>query len=529
MVSLVAPPQSARALRTKAQTYLRSDTRFIDFAFEVRVIELDPSGDYSIDELPFTYRLLSAHKFGGKLDSITRRFVGPPGSYVVAHVSPKQWELIQGGPHTGVLLQGGEGSGKSETAAIWTAIQIVSRSFPGKRAQAGATAPVLARLNTFRNILLKYIPASWGLWREKKSEWRFKNGLTINFVAAKEHSGQTGSPFQGFTWGPGGFCVSDEVQDYSPHSLDRIETRGRGAVDGRFLRFCTATPKDDSTWRDYLDNVRTGRPHWINKRIIGPENIFVDPLYWERLKQSGMSDREYRRSVLAEDLKPETTLYYGFERKRNIAPRPFTRNQTALITHGYKLLVGHDPGRIQDTSIILRAFQQGSGAPTWYVVGEVITAHQSTRAHVQALLAKLSEFDDIQGAHEVLVKVDPHPTTEYVSPETVIRQFLSAGFIAEKAAHEIIHKKDRVDMLNGLFFSAAQISRLLIEQTSQGLSVAPSLVKSLESQVRDLQGKAESGPKDKTDLSHYTTALAFALWQYEKERWGQSIIIKKMT
>ena len=470
------------------------------------------------------------------VDTRSRSYTGPSRNPVVWYCSEAQEPLLlhSDSESPRLLVFGAEGAGKTQVLAMYAHLRCLEHA--GSPCHFGATAPTNERLDTVTKALLERAPPDWYTWHEHKKEMRLVFGPTIKCVATKRHSEALGSRIQGFSWPLG--CVSDELQDSMREDPD-IETRGRGARDGIYRRLCTATAKDSAVFRTFIDSKKTN-PLWSLKRLEGTSNAFIHPTYWENLKLT-LSPRDYQRRVLAMMVGPERATYPSWDREFNLRPVPqlgaedVTARELNRWGRNMTVLVGHDPGQIQDVSVLLKAYKvRGQSLPVWYVVGEV-TTKGTTEDHVLALLKVLREqFQcnelDRKGRPVVdgriaLVRADPYGDAENKPDRSIYTLFRQQGVTIRPAAYNAkgdkpgrIGKDARIGMMNTLMCNAAGQRRFYVACDGNRKPCAENFVSSVETSERDEHGKAEVKVKGKFDWSHWSVSAAYALWAIERPR-----------
>jgi hypothetical protein len=542
---------------------LSGSERYVDMGVVLHTVARDDAGIELLPGKP-RVRILRTRRFGGLYDSLTRTWAGPTRNPVVWACSEEQEQIVwhdESLPE-GVWMQGSMGSGKSTSGAIWLARRVIMHA-THPLAGAGVTAPTRMRMAE----LLKTIfgpkdasgsrrggmwPASWYSWREGDQEAVMRTGLQIDFRSAHIASAAEGSGLQGYNWS---FCLSDELQDY--YELDGdIQMRGRAAWRGRYERFVTATPKDDSGYRNFKSLVDTS-PDWHVARVVGPNSPFTSRAYWDK-RLANMSEREAQRKVWGLDVGPERRLYHTWSRTLtdgspgNLRPVPELAAQdvTAEVLsrwgRNHSVLVGHDPGQLYDVSVLLKAYRlPNMRRHVWWVVDEVTTESTTTEQHVVALLKVLrdkwhaNELDwkgrPSSGGRTALVRADPYSPRASSSgsdqpTRNVYVPFRQAGITIMPAAYAMatetsgaapkpatIRRDDRIEMVCRLLCDAFDERRLFVACDDRGQPAAPRTVESLERSERDDHLKAES-QKGLGDLSHWTAALGYALWELERPR-----------
>jgi hypothetical protein len=512
------------------------------------VVRQDPAGSVRLPGKP-PLTLVRTERIGGRWDLVLRRFIGPAERHLVWHVSEIQAEVVLGQQETATrtLLYAAEGGGKTVTGAAWAVVQIIRMAMAGVFVFGGATAPTHERLLTLVKAVRERIPTDdaksmrpgvWATWYADARELRFVTGHVIQFRSTKKQSAATGSPVQGFTWA---FSLDDELQDTVEGGADAdIEARLRGVRTSR--RLGTATAKDSPKWRTFRDS-RLASPDWRILRIPYDQNPFVWPDHWDRMRRN-VSEREWRRRGLALDVGPERMVYHTWERDKNLRPVPEigAEDVTQRVLNEWgpynSILVGHDPGKLQHVSVLLKAYLiQGTRKHAWWVVDEVTTEGGLTETHVLALQERLQKWGcyqkDFRGQRRAdclraLIRADPYSDSgnDAQRPDrSVYKLFRNAGLDIMPAAYAKagtgpgrVPKEAGINMVAALLCNAAQERRLFIACDSHRQPAAPKLVESIELSERDAAGDAETQKKGVADLSHWPAALRYALWTLEKPR-----------
>ena len=466
--------------------------------------------------------------------------------------SEEQAPLILHGPEAPKwsLIQGSEGAGKSVALVMWTAIRVLENV--GRNVTGAITVPTAPRFRAVKKEAAKLWPARWFRWRERDRTYQFHVGPAVSVISAVQRSEAAGSSLQGdsLEW-----CASDELQDHFEIEAD-IMSRGRGS--DRYLRLCTSTSKDYSEWRDFRSVVQAS-PLWTFTRLVGMDSPFVDRDFWLQYRASGtVTEREFRRRILAEDVGPEKQVYFNWRRTfDNNTPAslrpvpPGAVDVTAEVMRPWGpnigLLIGHDPGMRQHVSVFLKAYRfagQRDEWPRWFVVDEITTPDATIHAHATSVLARVRErwrceLLDREGrpssdCPRVLVRIDPATVSGDAHPgEDVYAMWRSLKMTARAAAYRTggstpitIKRNSRIDMVNTLLSATAtagEVRRLFVAVNADGSVAAPRLVKALETMETNSAGRAEMDRKDADDLSHWPAALGYALWSVEARRLGLTI------
>lgn len=532
---------------------LRDD--LVDFGIELRVVRQSDAGDELVPGCPLL-EVVRTHRLGGMVDVRRRRmrhridspeYDGRPQIWYCGEVhEPLVLHGYRGlaGAELpdGLVVSGAEGAAKTWTLAQWLVVRALDCLERGyleyAPREAGCTAPTGARRTHVLRALKALCPKDWYRWRAKDGEFELALGLTIELQSTHQKSQAEGSRIQGYNWL---YAGRDESQD-SLHADGDIEARGRSAPEGRYRQLATCTQKDWSKYRTWRD-AKKRSVRWRVVRIQGPQSPFVDPVHWERLKDE-LPDHEYRRRVLAEDVRSPRATYSDWNREIHLRP-PDRRalDVTAKVLASYaafstrpnaraSVLVGHDPGLLFNTSVCLRAYllrQARKRYLLWRVVGEFVTERTSQDQHAGELKRYLQQTFGCQydwdkrepddNLEIAVVFCDPHGSgekkpsfDEYLS----MRKHGIDSFSAEPKLRQI-KRRTRIDMIQRLLKAESGLVRLVIDTDEDGAPVAPELVTSLEDAKLDDFGRAEIVKKDETDTTHAGTALGFALWPFERE------------
>lgn len=518
----------------------------------LRVVRQDvANGDQVLPGKP-PLRLVREVNLGGVLDKALGRIVRPSENPLIWYVGERQAEILlrEDDEKTRTLLYSAEGGGKTFIAAQWSVIQVIRSLERGLHGYAGVTAPTGKRLQTMIATIGQVCPidtpterrhGSWATYYKHENELRFAGGLvTLQCRATKKYSDATGSPVQGYTWM---WSTDDELQDTEANGADPdIEARLRGARVSR--RMCTATAKDSTGWRAFRDKV-SASIDWVIERLRFDETPFVWMEHWLRM-QRNMTEREWRRRGLAEDVAPEFQIYYTFEKEslRRLPSHSEARDVTEDViykTTGIKncgILLGHDPGQLHDVTIGLKAFRyRNSSEHVWFVVLEHTTDRTTTEAHGLSLRTKLQQefgmmrFLTVKGrlsgrvdpsSPQAHMRIDPYGDTDSKPDKSVLAQMQLLGFQARSAAYKNgkgsgrVPKEAGIEMVVTLLRRTGGVRRLFVAVDENGVCAAPKLREAFEMAQRNERGEAEWEAKDEHDLSHWPASLRYALYRFEK-------------
>jgi hypothetical protein len=519
-----------RKIMRKVSERVEGFDRYVDIGVHLKVVRLDPKGDITLDSGRRVTVVDNKH-WGGIVDtkSTPPRLIGRSRDPKIWMCSEAQAPLILH-PNTaplGELVIGAEGGGKTTTLVMWHHKRWVENL--GQYREGGQTAPVLKRLGLVKDEFIKLWRPSWGRYvaRDDFEGFELCDGTRIRFQHTHQQSAAAGSPIQGFNWSWAG---RDEFQDQVDVHLD-IESRLRAAKVPKQL--ATATAKDDPDYRTLRDSLITGG-HWALSKLLVGDSPFVAENFLEIKRASGVTDREFRRRWLAEDLPPESRVYFNWDRAKNLRPVPRVgaRKITSLVLsrktgdRRHSLLIGHDPGTAKAASIFLDAYDI-RGEVCWWVRGELFTLHKSTEQHAtEALAITRQRFGcnirpDAEQAH---VRAQPVGQAADKPDLDVYRIWTRVGFHIKAAQYKkdgtgtgVISIDSRIEMVNRLLGDAINPARLFVDVTEDGKPVAQKLVSAFETMERDHKGRAEQEAKDEKDPTDAPCALGYALHPFEKE------------
>jgi hypothetical protein len=504
--------------------------RLVNASVEIEIIRVRDNGPILLDS-GRRAEVVDVIRSGGIIDT---KLEAPA---VVGWKSPITWRcsedqapiILHAGPELGHLVIGSEGAGKTTALAMWHALRWFENL--GERREGGQTAPTLKRLGLVKDEVLKLWPAQWRQWADRDDFLGFElcDGSRVRFVSTAPRPERQGSPIQGFNWS---WCGRDEMQDQVAVHPD-IESRGRAAKNGQYKQLGTATAKDDPEWRTFRDGLLSGGA-WSSSRLLVERSPFVAANFLDVKRRSGMTDREFRRRYLAEDLPPESRLYFNWSREHNLRPLPLVGGKliTSIVLRAktgnpnHALLIGHDPGIAKSASVFLQAWKlPGEPDPCWWVRGELFTMHQTTEQHACAVLERTRAlgYNVPRFAEIADVRAQPIGQAEDKPDLDVYRIFKRVGLDIRAAQYRKdgtgtghIDREMRIGMVNMLLCDVLGRRRLFVECDDRRQPVAPRLVEAFESIERDDRGRIGSDKRLTHDRSDCPDALGYALWPYEK-------------
>lgn len=520
-----ALPQTRNACEAEIRAAASSFDRYVDMGVTLHVVTQDPEGRELIAGAP-KVRILRTHHRGGIIDTkAAKPFIcGPSRKPAVWYCSEDQEQVLlhADAEKLGQLVYGSEGAGKTSVLAMWHVFNVLAVAGEGK--EGGQTAPTEARMAMIRAELFRICRPDWFTYSASDDLLTFCDGSRIRLVSTYRKSQAAGSPVQGYNWS---WCGQDEGQDQLD-ARDDIESRGRSAYNGRYHQLITATAKDDSNWRNVRDALQSSGL-WLRRTMLGTRSPFIHPQFWEQ-KRRTMDPREYARRVLAQDVGIELAAYFGWQRDRNLlAPQPHAIDVTQAALENYQsrhggeltLLVGHDPGSIYNTSVVLKLLMHEK-LPRWFVVGELQTKQTDNHAHALALIAYLQKHFDCENGsgRKAAVFCDPHGKGDAMTDyQTVYTAFNKHKLDIFTPSVERISRKKRVAMVNRLMGDSDGYTNLYVALDQRGMPAAPILVSAFETLEKPPGGGNPEGVtrKDATDMTHAPASLGYALHPFERE------------
>lgn len=491
----------------------------------LHVVVSDPNGSELLPGKP-KMRILRSHRRGGVVDTKSRpaRIIGQTAGAVDWYCSEDQEQVIlySDDDSPNQLVYGSEGAGKSTVLAMW---HVLSAMLPllGEGREIGQVAPNETRLSMVRNEMLRLWPSAWYSFAKSTDLFTFCDGTVIRLQSSHRASEAGGASVQGFNWSA---CGVDEAQDQTA-AMDDITMRGRSAV--VYRRVYTATSKDNTDWRDTRDAMLTSGL-WQKRLLLGVRSPFVPAKFWDDAKRS-MSNREYRRRIMAEDIGIELAVYYAWQRETHIiqAPDIAVDVTTALLKNfkpylnpaaEFNIVCAHDPGVIYNTTLMLKMKMIG-GLPSWIVVDELQTKQTTARAHALELRKRLQSkhYTETEYA-KAIVFCDPHGRgTNDTDYQTTYLAFKHEKLNVFSPSYKSISRVARIGMVNRLLLDGANRTRLYVACDQNRVLCAPELVKAFESlQKREGSDSAEgNSKKDEKDMTHSPAALGYGVWQFEQE------------
>ncbi len=519
-----------RLLIERLEELLFVHGRYVDTAFQFRIWRRFGQGknDFKGEELLQTV-------YGGRYDRLLRTYVpadeetgGPLNvAEVACHEGQLPLLLHSNNAHLHVVALGAPGAGKTFAAV--------------RRALRNA----LDRPNSIGGMVGPTNDRRWILWRDfleladplgyvkevrqTKKEIILWNGTVIQVLAAGKPSRTKGNPIQGRSWD---WCVVDEAQNVDDEAMAEIATRGRRAG-SEYRMYETCTNSAQPEFRMRLERYKDD-PQATIVKFKGPQNPFVDPKWWERMR-GDLSERDYRQLIDVEELAPESLVYNQFSYKDNLRPVPGPHDPdwvdvTKVVTleayqEPYSWIVGQDFGVLCNASVLLKAFKPRTPfgfdkeAPiTWWAVDEITSWEQTAAVHAVMLLDRYPNVDDL------VVVADPHFNTKEAD-RSDYHQFREAKLKIVPSAHGKIPVKHRVTMVNSLMKDAQGKRHLFIACDSSRRTNCNKLAAALMGLQYDHTGRPQPPRKDRKDQTHWPDALGYGLFPFEKLRGGPLRIV----
>ena len=491
-------------LLEKLRKKLRVEDRFADMGAQLRV--------YRRGKRRAVKAELLSRVYGGVYDRLHRRYVGPPTKIEEISCHAGQVPLLTfDEPYVArVLALGAPGGGKTFAIVRRALLNCLDRP----NSIGGIVAPTDERRQiVWRDFLELVQPFGWVEdVRESKKEIVLINRAVVQVLAAKRPSVQAGSPLQGRSWD---WCCVDESQNVAPDAQVEIDTRGRRAGT-KYVVYEAATNSPVPSFKIRLEQYRANEKAHRILRYSGQENPWVDPEYWERLKER-MTEREYQELILAQDVAPELLVYGRFNFRENVQPRPqLGRDVTAQITlekygRGYKYIAATDFGALTTTSIILKAYAGKGGDRIWWAIDEFMSYQTTSDIHARKLLSRYA-------AEDLIVICDPHFNSKDAD-KSDMHLMVQEGLHVVPAVHGKIARKHRLSMMNTLFEDARGVRRLFIDCDEKTKTPAcPRFAEACMSLQYNEYGEAEKDKKDKNDRTHTPAAVGYGVFPWESFR-----------
>lgn len=517
---------------------LCSDGRYVDFGVRLWTVRQPQAGEPSAEVLEGRPEVIATREpelFGGVFDTRLLRWHDESIAPVYWFVSEEQRRcVLHEDLPDWVICRGAEGAGKTRgVVAPWALLRAIL-DFAGQSVELGGTAPTLRRVETLRKALFEKAPPDWFRWRQRDSLMHLHLGVDLRLLSTHRSSEAEGSPIQGYDW-VGHF--GDEGQDQL-HAMADIATRGRRAPGGRYRRMMSCSVKDSAAYREF-EQKWAKNPRGAVVPLSGFTNPFVVRQYWVDLRDA-LSDRDYRRRVLAENVGKERATYPDFAVETHQIPVPRTaRDVTHHVTAIYdsfqrpgavfRMVGCHDPGEVQNTTILLRSFLFPGRLLVWMAVDEFVTKRTTQEQHAGLLRKHLQEkygyeeppskLDEDQGFEKVLIFRDPHSRGEKTPDQDVEGAFRRHHFDIFTAAQgkQVIKRRTRIEMMNRLIKSSSGKTRFYCACDERGNSLVPETLASFQDQERDELERAEQVKKGEGDITHPAVAVGYGLHVFERE------------
>lgn len=496
--------------------------RYATVACRVRVYERGPDGNARPKRWLPDY-------FGGVYDRLSGRYtdVDPPADQIVEvpiHEGQlKFFELIDTPGITRVMGIGAQGGGKSE--ALVKVGQCLAAWRPGSL--AGVVAPARDRLEILWDKFLATLdPIGWVEdVRLSKLEIVLKNRTMIKFRGAKRQSNKLGSPIAGRGWH---WALEDEQSFIDDASLREVDARGR--ISKNYRVFSSATNDAIHEFQVRVREYETN-PRKAVVRFSGWDNCFTPLEHWEKLK-ANWSKADYDRFIDCKDVPAEGRVYPEFSYKDTLIPATVAtaaklRDITPELTANryrtpFRWIVGFDPGVIVTASVILKVYAgQGVGERRWHIVDEVTTRDKTSDWHAEQLKRWFREHGVPIG--DVVVLMDPSYNKETDRSDLLMMR--AAGFECHRSnGGEKIERRHRISMVNALLCDATGNRRLFLETGANGTPIAAKTAESFGTQKYKPNGELEKYHGTVYDVTHWTDAVGYAVFPWERVRGGASAV-----
>lgn len=514
------PRSEVSQYKDRLKSILGSGKRFVNTAIQFRIYDRNDK-DEAVPAETF------GPVIGGLYDRAARRYVGP-GTPREIKIHRGQAELLapdRDGEFRRVYI-GAPGSGKTYGLILAIMAYICARP----NTTIGVVTPVADQKSTVWRDFLRFampkgLVAKDGI-SKSTGEITTLNNVLVQFVSAQKQSGSESSPIQGRSWAR---AFVDESQSVDADAHDEIMARGRRAAK-TFRIYEAATFKGGAGFRLRYEQLKLNSQVTIIKAPI-LSNSFVSNTWKEKLRANYSTEAEFLREVMCEDVPLEKLTYPQFDFKTSIAPIPTVGiDMTARLIERYygipnvKYLVGWDPGRLTSASIVLKAYQlpgrHEDGMPdrAWYAVNEITVGNHGS-ASAMAL-----QLIDRYPVEDMLVVADPHLNgPSDLDPKSDYALLQREGLRLMPAAFGKIGRSARISMVNTLLCDSQGNRRLFVACDQDRRPRCQRLAQSFLLSELDDWGRPEMQRKDEHDMSHWTAAMAYALWKIESIRNRQPV------
>jgi hypothetical protein len=481
--------------------------RYVELGARVRVFRRGPDGKAQpAERLPWL--------FGGRYDRLEGRYVAPPENPIELTIHPGQIPLVRLMGEPGVrrvLGLGAPGGGK--TRGIVTVAVLFS--LWRHHGLGGVVSPVRDKLDIVWKRYLEIMePAGWvrrTILRDREI-W-LENETIVQFRAAKKQSASDTSPIAGHDWH---WAVEDEQEGMDDAAEREVDARGR--INPDYQVFSSATNENDHTFQTRV--VRYEQASWARVvRFAGTENCFTSLTHWDALRAQ-WGEEDYEQIINCRTPIADGRIYNAYDLRANMAPLPavgrdLTRDLLqAQYNHPASWIVGWDPGVIFSASVILKPYAEGHER-IWFAVDEVTTRDVSTEWHAEALRKWFADRNIPQT--EVVVLGDPHEERD--TDRSDYTQMRRAGFTCFRSnGGAQIPRRHRYAMTNALLKDHRGHRRLFLVPDSYGKPKAAKLAESLDQMKYAANGDPEFFRKTYKNLAHWTDALGFGLFPFERIR-----------
>jgi hypothetical protein len=452
--------------------------------------------------------------YGGIYDTVDRRYVAPALEQDIAEIAVHEGQLpLVLFEERGVarcLALGPPGGGKTMAGVC---LSLRKGLLNPNRVGGLIGATDQRRRIIWRKLLDVAQPLGWiDDISESKREIRLVNGFTYQVLAARKASKAQGNPLQGRDWI---FAFIDESQNIDEDAQIEIDARGRNVG----LDYCVYETATNAPIPEFRERLELYKSQPKTHRIIRYDkdaNPWVDPQFYDRMRAL-MSEREYRERILVEEVTPEMLVYPRFKYADHVRRVPLNAQDiTSLVVaekyrrEGCEWVVAQDFGQLVTTSIFLKAYRlPGVRDRVWFAHKEITSWNEASDLHARRIL---QEHD----AESIIVVADPHFNTKE-SDKADYSLFQKEGIDIRAATHGKIAKKHRVSMMNALLRDADGVIRFGIVADEHGRASCKYLARSFMS-LQYVNGDPEGMKKDYRDISHWTAAVGYGVYPWERVR-----------
>ena len=228
---------------------------------------------------------------------------------------------------------------------------------------------------------------------------------------------------------------------------------------------------------------------------------------------------------MGRDVPEDGRIYPEFSYTDSVKPVPeLGTDITQTVTHehfgpAYKFVVGIDFGQMTSAAIVLRAYKapgEGKSERLWYAVDEFTSRDKTTEWLIAEILRRYAPTDFIAIG-------DPHVKDGKEVDRSDYTMTRHAGINIVRASSKTISVKHRYNMVNALLNDASGKRRLFVARTANGRPACDKLSESFGHLKFAASGRVDNKRKGPEDMTHWSDAIGYALFPFEKLRGADSM------